>query len=387
MAPELLHERVDDEWSFIETLRHLVFATDAWVSRAILGQPSPRDPLGLPHDEMPSGTGVPWDKDARPQLDPPGEREEGRGHSGEGGGGGGEGDREGRVGGLRPSSRGVGAPAVRRTRPQRARIPVNSWFAPPGLPGTGRSGAVFDICTTLPDVNEKSFVARCVTCGSELHPERAEKYGYCMAPECQEKNLKGLTMVAVGVNKSAEQYLLLDEETKDELARGKYRDQRRGSFGTSTSSPPRPAPRQPHPASPAPPAPAPASTSRRPPPVDQVAGETGAALQRAGAAPGRDRAEARPEHLPGHPDHPVFEEPRQAVSTLAFRAALVTPAPPVPDHLACAGLPERHETLVPVRPNALKVRFHGVRRRADPHDQLKLSRIELERHGWDIHAV
>ena len=69
MAPDLLHERVDDEWSFIETLRHLVFATDAWVSRAILGQPSPWDPLGLPHDEMPSETGVPRDKDARPSLD------------------------------------------------------------------------------------------------------------------------------------------------------------------------------------------------------------------------------------------------------------------------------------------------------------------------------
>ena len=58
-----------------------------------------------------------------------------------------------------------------------------------------------------------------------------------MAPECQEKNLKGLTMVAVGVNKSAEQYLLLDEETQDELARGKYHDQRRGSFGTSRRLP------------------------------------------------------------------------------------------------------------------------------------------------------
>ena len=87
-------------------------------------------------------------------------------------------------------------------------------------------------------LTEKSFVAQCVTCGSELHPERAKKYDYCMAPECQEKNLKGLTMVAVGVNKSAEQYLLLDEDTKDELARGKYRDQRRGSFGTSTPSAP-----------------------------------------------------------------------------------------------------------------------------------------------------
>ena len=81
-------------------------------------------------------------------------------------------------------------------------------------------------------------MAQCVTCGSELHPERAEKYDYCMAPECQEKNLKALTMVAVGVNKSAEQYLLLDDETRDELARGKYHDQRRGSFGTSVASKP-----------------------------------------------------------------------------------------------------------------------------------------------------
>jgi hypothetical protein len=66
-----------------------------------------------------------------------------------------------------------------------------------------------------------------------LHPERAEKYDYCMAPECQKKNLKGLAMVAVGVNKSAEQYLLLDGETRDDLARGKYHDQRRAAFGTS----------------------------------------------------------------------------------------------------------------------------------------------------------
>jgi len=82
-------------------------------------------------------------------------------------------------------------------------------------------------------------MAQCITCGSELHPDRAQKYNYCMKPECQEKNLKGLTMVAVGVNKSAEQYLLLDEQTQNELASGKFADQRRGSFGTSvpTSTP------------------------------------------------------------------------------------------------------------------------------------------------------
>jgi uncharacterized protein YjbI with pentapeptide repeats len=69
MDPALLHERVDGEWSFIETLRHLVFATDAWVNRAILGQPSPWDRLDLPHEEMPAEFSIPFDPDARPSLD------------------------------------------------------------------------------------------------------------------------------------------------------------------------------------------------------------------------------------------------------------------------------------------------------------------------------
>ena len=79
---------------------------------------------------------------------------------------------------------------------------------------------------------------KCITCGAELHPERAKKYNYCMSRECQEKNAKGLTMVAVGVNKAAEQYMILDEDTKEELASGKYHDQRRGSFGTSGTAQP-----------------------------------------------------------------------------------------------------------------------------------------------------
>jgi hypothetical protein len=69
MSPERLHERVDGEWSFIETLRHLVFATDAWVRRAILGDPSPWDRLDLPHDEMPDEPSVPRDRSARPSLE------------------------------------------------------------------------------------------------------------------------------------------------------------------------------------------------------------------------------------------------------------------------------------------------------------------------------
>lgn len=69
MRPEQLHESVDGEWSYIETLRHLVFATDAWIRRAVLGDPSPWDPLDLPWDEMPDAPGVPRDRDVRPSLD------------------------------------------------------------------------------------------------------------------------------------------------------------------------------------------------------------------------------------------------------------------------------------------------------------------------------
>jgi uncharacterized protein YjbI with pentapeptide repeats len=68
LEPELLHVSVDGEWSFIETLRHLVFATDSWIGRVILGDPSPWDPLGLPWDEMPDTPGVPRDRDVRPSL-------------------------------------------------------------------------------------------------------------------------------------------------------------------------------------------------------------------------------------------------------------------------------------------------------------------------------
>jgi hypothetical protein len=69
LPPGLLHEQVDGEWSFIETLRHLVFATDCWIRRAIGGDPAPWHPLGLPWDEMPDTPGVPRDREARPSLD------------------------------------------------------------------------------------------------------------------------------------------------------------------------------------------------------------------------------------------------------------------------------------------------------------------------------
>lgn len=62
-----LHQRVDGEWSFIETLRHLGFATACWMGLAT--NTVAWHPLDLPWDEAPGWEGVPWDRDARPSLD------------------------------------------------------------------------------------------------------------------------------------------------------------------------------------------------------------------------------------------------------------------------------------------------------------------------------
>ena len=69
LPAELLHESVAEEWSFIQTLRHLAFASESWVARGILGDPSPWHPLSLPWDQMRPRPGVPRDRDARPSLD------------------------------------------------------------------------------------------------------------------------------------------------------------------------------------------------------------------------------------------------------------------------------------------------------------------------------
>ena len=69
IRPDLLHERVNGEWSFIETQRHLLFVTDAWVKRTMLGDSSPYDALDLPTTELGDIPGFTHDTGARPTLD------------------------------------------------------------------------------------------------------------------------------------------------------------------------------------------------------------------------------------------------------------------------------------------------------------------------------
>jgi uncharacterized damage-inducible protein DinB len=67
-TPEQLNESVDGEWSFLQTLRHLVHATDCWVTRVLLGDPLPFHPLGQPFDGAEPHPDVPLDLEARPSL-------------------------------------------------------------------------------------------------------------------------------------------------------------------------------------------------------------------------------------------------------------------------------------------------------------------------------
>jgi hypothetical protein len=55
MLPEAkLDEQVGGEWSFVETQRHLLFGSDAWLGNAVLEEATPYHPLGFPYGGMPS---------------------------------------------------------------------------------------------------------------------------------------------------------------------------------------------------------------------------------------------------------------------------------------------------------------------------------------------
>jgi hypothetical protein len=68
LREEQLNARVNGEWSFIETLRHLINVTDAWIGDLVLEKPSPYDPMGLPPDFFTPGPELGLNLDARPSL-------------------------------------------------------------------------------------------------------------------------------------------------------------------------------------------------------------------------------------------------------------------------------------------------------------------------------
>jgi DinB superfamily/Pentapeptide repeats (8 copies) len=69
LDPALLDQRVDDEWSFLETLRHLVLATDCWLGRMVKGVDRPYHPWGLAGSWLSDPGAWGLEVDARPTLD------------------------------------------------------------------------------------------------------------------------------------------------------------------------------------------------------------------------------------------------------------------------------------------------------------------------------
>jgi hypothetical protein len=65
-----LTEQVNEEWSFAQTLRHLVFITDAWASRTVLDEEMPYHPIGLPQSWYPAAeaAGLGIDLSAEPSY-------------------------------------------------------------------------------------------------------------------------------------------------------------------------------------------------------------------------------------------------------------------------------------------------------------------------------
>src|SRR5437870_4551274 len=64
----VLRERVDGEWSFLETVRHLVFVTDMWISGNLLGRTGQFHPFGLPPSFITDPTPFGVDVDADPSF-------------------------------------------------------------------------------------------------------------------------------------------------------------------------------------------------------------------------------------------------------------------------------------------------------------------------------
>lgn len=62
----LLHQRVDNEWSFLETLRHLIMVTDGWISGTVLGRTGQFHPF----DVLPSFITDPTPFGIDPTADP-----------------------------------------------------------------------------------------------------------------------------------------------------------------------------------------------------------------------------------------------------------------------------------------------------------------------------
>jgi hypothetical protein len=68
-SPGIEHETVNDEWSAVQTMRHLVFVHDSWFRRCCLGSTALFTPMGLGPPFVPGQAEQGLDPTADPTLD------------------------------------------------------------------------------------------------------------------------------------------------------------------------------------------------------------------------------------------------------------------------------------------------------------------------------
>jgi hypothetical protein len=68
-SPGIEHRSAHDEWSAVQTLRHLVFVHDSWFRRCVLGSTDRFTPMGLAIDFVPDQEEQGLDLAADPSLD------------------------------------------------------------------------------------------------------------------------------------------------------------------------------------------------------------------------------------------------------------------------------------------------------------------------------
>jgi DinB superfamily len=69
LPPAALDASVDEEFSYLETLRHLVFAVDRWITGPVLGEVPWFHPLGVAYDGASDEELAGLDREASPTLD------------------------------------------------------------------------------------------------------------------------------------------------------------------------------------------------------------------------------------------------------------------------------------------------------------------------------
>jgi len=68
-TPGAEHESVNDEWSAVQTMRHLIFVHDSWFRRCCLGSTDLFTPMGIGPSVEPYGQAHGLDLSLEPSLD------------------------------------------------------------------------------------------------------------------------------------------------------------------------------------------------------------------------------------------------------------------------------------------------------------------------------